>query len=293
MVRGKKLIIATIIALLIVISGEGIRAEVGNSGGFGGGSSGGSSGGGYGGSSSSSWGDSSSGGSGEASPVAILIMVCIFGFAAVMKIKEYSDSTSQNQESGFYTEWHDQDKIIKEIQTTDPNFDGDKFKDYVGKLYINLQESWEAKDWKGIRVFESDALFNMHRRQLQEYIDHQKTNHLNNQSVDSVCLCEYKVDETTEVLIVRLNAYCVDYVQDDNSGALLEGSRDKLNERSYRLEFIRSKGAQTIVDQPIQLANCPNCGAEIQISSSGECEYCHSVITNGKYGWVLNKYGAW
>ena len=66
-----------------------------------------------------------------------------------------------------------------------------------------------------------------------------------------------------------------------------------MNRRSYRLEFIRSKGIQTIKNQPVQLVKCPNCEAKIQISSSGECEYYHSIITNGKYEWVLNEYGVW
>ena len=33
--------------------------------------------------------------------------------------------------------------------------------------------------------------------------------------------------------------------------------------------------------------NCPNCGAPTNITSSGKCSYCGSVITTKDYGWVL------
>ena len=50
---------------------------------------------------------------------------------------------------------------------------------------------------------------------------------------------------------------------------------------------------KTAAEKDLQITNCPNCGAPTQVTSSGECEYCHSVITNGDFGWVLNQYMAW
>jgi len=38
--------------------------------------------------------------------------------------------------------------------------------------------------------------------------------------------------------------------------------------------------------------NCPNCGAPLEISSSGQCGYCNSVVTTGQYSWVLCDYGT-
>ena len=34
--------------------------------------------------------------------------------------------------------------------------------------------------------------------------------------------------------------------------------------------------------------NCPNCGAPTEITSSGKCEYCKSIITTGDHDWVLS-----
>ena len=35
-------------------------------------------------------------------------------------------------------------------------------------------------------------------------------------------------------------------------------------------------------------AECPNCGAKTQITVSGKCEYCGSVLTTGEYNWALS-----
>mgnify|MGYP004458475247 FL=1 len=40
-------------------------------------------------------------------------------------------------------------------------------------------------------------------------------------------------------------------------------------------------------ENTVNTTNCPNCGAPTKITSSGECEYCGSVITTGEYDWVL------
>ena len=37
-----------------------------------------------------------------------------------------------------------------------------------------------------------------------------------------------------------------------------------------------------------EIMNCPNCGAPTQITSSGKCEYCGSIITTGEHSWALS-----
>lgn len=120
-----------------------------------------------------------------------------------------------------------------------------------------------------------------------------KTNHLNMQNVRSITIADFHADGAREVLSVKLEASLLDYTTDDESGEVLEGSKTQYQHRFYYLEFIRSAGVKTAAEKDLQITNCPNCGAPTQVTSSGECEYCHSVITNGDFGWVLNQYMAW
>ncbi|MDD3049153.1 MAG: TIM44-like domain-containing protein [Bacilli bacterium] len=267
-----------------------VHGDVGNS--FsGGGSSGGSFGGG-----------SFGGGSGfsgfiflGSSPLGIIATLVILGLVFYFRIKQNGGNT-QNIPYTSNSSSHqviDENAAIEKIKAVDPNFSADKFKTYAGEIYITLQEAWEAKDWKGVRPFESNALFNTHNRQIQEYIDMKKTDHMNMQNIREVTIAEFKEDGDQEVLVVKLYASLLNYVTDDESGKIIEGSNKNYVHRNYRLEFIRTKGVKSVVDKEINVTNCPNCGAPTNITSSGECEYCHSVITNGNYGWVLNKYAAW
>lgn len=287
MKKIKKIGIAvSLISLILVVLAQPVLAEVGNSGGFGGGSSGGGFGGG---------GSSFGGGGffllgGGSFNTFLFIMFVIIVVRYFLSSKQGGNG---EQHSRFNTSPINETAVIDAIKAQDPNFSAEKFRGYVGELYITLQEAWEAKDFNAVRPFESNALFNMHRRQLQEYIDKGWTNYLNMQDVRQVTLANYKIDGNQEVLTVRLNACCIDYTEEDASGKLINGNRTHLNERSYRLDFIRSAGVKTSEEVGLNPTNCPNCGAPTKVTSSGECEYCHSVITNGEYGWVLNKYGAW
>lgn len=57
----------------------------------------------------------------------------------------------------------------------------------------------------------------------------------------------------------------------------------------YKLTFERKTGVLTKPGElKIDTINCPNCGASTEIISSGKCEYCGSIITSGKYAWVLS-----
>lgn len=289
MKKKKLLLVALCIIILPIVFLSSVHADVGNS--F---SGGGSSGGGW------SGGGSYSGGGGFSSfiflggsPFGIIVTLLILAFFAYVKYKNGGNvqPTPYSQRSSGQV--INETAAIEKIKANDPDFSADKFKAFAGEVYITLQEAWEAKDWKGVRPFESNALFNTHNRQIQEYINMNKTDHMNMQNIREVTIADYKEDGNQEILVVKLYASLLNYVTDDNTGKIIEGSDKNYVHRNYRLEFIRSKGVKTVIDKDMSVTNCPNCGAPTTVTSSGECEYCHSVITNGNYGWVLNKYAAW
>lgn len=269
-----------------------VHADVGNS--FSGGSSGGShsSGGSYGG----------SGGSGSlngifflfGSPTGIVVLVII---VIVMILRARTGNSGGGRtyanpgiqpNQGVHEE-----EAIASVKADDPAFSADNFKAYASEVWLTLQEAWEDKQWQKVRPFESNALFNVHNRQLQEYIDRKKTNFMEMQNIRELHIARYRKDEEVEVLSVKLDASLLDYVVDDETGRVIEGSKTEYVYRSYQLEFIRKLGVKTIEKEGTSVTNCPNCGAPTQVTSSGQCEYCKSVITKGDYGWVLNKYAPW
>ena len=79
-----------------------------------------------------------------------------------------------------------------------------------------------------------------------------------------------------------------DYVIDAATRKVLESDPNRDWYMKYELTFNRKTGVKT---QPgmsnKSTTNCPNCGAPTEITSSGQCPYCGSVITTGEHDWVL------
>jgi predicted lipid-binding transport protein (Tim44 family) len=175
-----------------------------------------------------------------------------------------------------------------QIRTIDPDFSSDKFIGFAREVFMKIQEAWTAKDWKVIRPFESETLFNQHKQQLDEYIRLGKTNVVEKIAIKHCSLHSFRQDGDKEVLTVWLNAVMRDYVIDDATKNVLESDPNRDWYMKYEMVFNRKAGLKTDPGKKGNtITNCPNCGAPTEVTSSGQCTYCGSVITNGEHDWVL------
>ena len=178
--------------------------------------------------------------------------------------------------------------VAEEIRAIDPAFSSDKFIGFAREVFMKIQEAWTTKDWKPIRPFESETLFNQHKQQLDEYIRSGKTNVVEKIAIKHCSLHAFKHDGDKEVLTVWLNAVMRDYVIDDKTKKVLESDPNRDWYMKYEMVFNRKAGLKTDPGKKGNtITNCPNCGAPTEITSSGHCAYCGSVITNGEHDWVL------
>lgn len=224
-------------------------------------------------------------------PIILLILAIAF-ILYVICFK--GQGANRVHDSGFKSnDGLDEEQVAWAIQQKDQLFETEAFKSYVSEVWITLQKAWQTKKWQHVRPFESDSLFKLHQSQLQEFIDTKKTNYMQQQNIRNVTLAYYYDDGNQEKVVVKLDASLLDFTKDDQSGSIIAGSDTQIMHRSYRLEFVRKSGVKTVLNQGINVTNCPNCGAPTEVTSSGQCEYCDSVITNGDYGWVLNRYASW
>jgi predicted lipid-binding transport protein (Tim44 family) len=178
---------------------------------------------------------------------------------------------------------------LTSLKERDPDFNEDLFIAKVSNIYIQLQESWEAKEWQKVRPFESDELFNMHKRQLQEFIDSNTTNVVDDIAVLKAQIHNYREYGDTETLDVYLKARIKDYVIDDASKKVIEGDPRQEIVMEYILSMSRKKGVLSRSGEGTAVKTCPNCGANISINAAGECKYCGSVVTSGDFDWVLTR----
>ena len=182
-------------------------------------------------------------------------------------------------------------EVSQQIREIDPNFSSDKFIGYAREVFMKINEAWTNKDWKPIRPFESESLFNMHKQQLDEYIRLGKTNVIEKISIKHCSLNSFQQDGDKEVLTVWINVLLRDYVIDDATKKVLERDPNRDWYMRYVMVFNRKAGVKTDPGrQGNSVTNCPNCGAPTEITSSGQCPYCGSIVTNGEHDWVLTEF---
>lgn len=221
--------------------------------------------------------------------VAIVIIVYYF-------IKKKSTSTSamnQRVSQQAYTDTTPDNSVMvaEQIRAIDPAFSSDKFIGFAREVFMKINEAWTTKDWKPIRPFESEALFNLHKQQVDEYIRLGKTNIIEKISIKHCSLHAFEEDGDKEVLTVWINAIMRDYVIQDETKKVLERDPDRDWYTRYEMVFNRKAGVKTEPGRKGNaITNCPNCGAPTEVTSAGQCAYCGSVITNGEHDWVLTSF---
>ncbi len=179
--------------------------------------------------------------------------------------------------------------VEQQVKAVDPLFNKEVFLSWARTLFIKLQEAWAARDWETIRTFESVELFEQHKKQLQGYIDNHQINVMERIAVLGVELESFTQNGDKDILTCILRSRMNDYIIDDRTRQLIKGEKNKDIYGTYKLTFVRKTGVKTQAGTAeVNKTNCPNCGAPTEITSSGRCEYCGSVITTGEHDWVLS-----
>jgi predicted lipid-binding transport protein (Tim44 family) len=224
--------------------------------------------------------------------IVLVILVVVVLITRRKAKKQASDPTiinqRVNQQASNDFNFDNSAAVAAQIQAIDPAFSSDKFIGFAREVFMTIQAAWTAKDWKPIRPFESETLFNTHKQQLDEYIRLGKTNVVEKIAIKHCALQSFTQDGDKEVLIVALNAVMRDYVIDDATKKVLESDPNRDWYMKYEMVFNRKAGLKTDPGRKGNaITNCPNCGAPTEVTSSGQCAYCGSVITNGEHDWVL------
>ena len=180
--------------------------------------------------------------------------------------------------------------VEEKVRQVDPLFSADKFMKWGSEVFVKLQTAWMNRTWEDIRTLESTELFEQHKGQLQYLIDNKQINMMKNIRVEHTQLTRYRKDGDKEVLVMILRATMRDYIIEEESNKIVQGSPNKDIQMLYSLTFVRKAGVKTMENtEGTNTISCPNCGAPTKITNSGKCEYCGSIITTGEYDWVLDK----
>ena len=301
--KGIVKIFAVVLAIVIISVSTVVFADVGNINRYDSGSSSSSSSS-HSYSSGPSYHVSSSSGGGGGSIGGLIVAVIVIGIVVFVvgrskgKINNIKDMTDINKVKDVLNDLGNDTSsstvntntkgIAEEIRQSDPEFSEEKFLSWSKDVFVKLQAAWTARDWKIIRPFESNELFEQHNAQLQEYINNNRINVIERLAVESADLMSHRFDGDKEIIEVYLKAVMKDYIIDATTKEVVEGNKTTDWHMKYKLTFARKNGVKTHAGTSNKsTTNCPNCGAPTEITSAGQCEYCGSVITTGEHDWVL------
>lgn len=185
-------------------------------------------------------------------------------------------------------------EIEQIIKKDDPNFTADDFTSFVKEVYIDIQNAWCKRDLTPVRPVMHTNLYNTTDKQVQSKIEQGVTYHYESIAINTAYLTSYVRDNEYEYLTAYLNARYIDYQTDDKTGNIVRGDKNTRWDFRYKMKFMRSVGVKTRSADENNMTghNCPNCGAPLQISSTGVCEYCGSTVTTGLYSWVLSDFST-
>lgn len=247
--------------------------------------------------SSSSWDDDDWDGSGSGSSSGggglVVVLIIIIAYAIIKSSNKMKPKHTKPIHRVHNTVLHEPEinegLVEAKIKEIDELFNKEEFNQKAKMLFIKMQNAWMDRKWEEIRPFETDELFEQHQGQIEGYIRNKQINVMDRICVLYSKLYKFEQKGDKEVLQIVLKSRMADYIIDEDTKEIIKGDQNIERIKLYRLEFIRKSGVKTKPEESgLDTTNCPNCGAPTKVTSSGECDYCGSIITNGDFGWVLN-----
>ena len=232
-----------------------------------------------------SGGDSSSDSFDECGGVAfVLIVFFIFWFMIHRKSKK----RQQEHAELIINEPVRVLRPMSEYLELDPAFDEERIKTLISNLYVQMQETWQAKDISSLRPYMTDKFFSQMDNQLDQFRKMGRTDYTERIAVLSTDLRGWRQSAGMDYITVGLNSRIVSYTLDDRTGELISGDKKREKFMEYELELCRKSGEITQPEsEGTHSATCPHCGAPLKLNASAQCEYCGSVITQVNTDWAI------
>jgi hypothetical protein len=155
----------------------------------------------------------------------------------------------------------------------------------VEQIFSALQVSWTARDLTNVRPFVSDNLFQSLGYWITAYRKAKLKNVIEQPAVSELEVARVSSDRYFDAITLRVFASSLDYVVDEQD-KLVSGSRDTSRVYSEYWTLIRSAARAGAAPDP---AECPSCGAPLDINMAGSCKSCNARVTTGEFDWVLSR----
>ena len=226
--------------------------------------------------SSSSRGSSSSGSS---DPLAGMISIAIM--IAIIVIWTIIANKNKNQSHKIVINKNNEDEIENKIKKLIPNFSKQEFLKQGFNIYYDIQMAWMDFKLEDIKDKVTDEIYTMYESQLATLEVKGEQNIMKDIQLKQSCLRDVTNQNGTVTIKTNYVIEMYDYIADVNTKKLIRGEDKEKICILYEMSFRKA------LSEDEKVTHCPNCGAKVEMNSTGTCEYCGSKLVSENTKWVL------
>ncbi len=158
-----------------------------------------------------------------------------------------------------------------------------KLKQEVFDKFVKIQEAWMNFDYSALQNLCTDESYNTYKAQLETLKLKNGQNIMSDFKLIDSKVTFIRTQGNNIELTVYMDVSFYDYVIDMGTKTVIRGNnRSKVTNR-YMMIFVKS--AVNTDD----FVTCPNCGNQVHIIVSGQCEYCRTFIVRDSDEFVLSE----
>lgn len=218
-------------------------------------------------------------------PLLVVVIILVVKFGRKAKGGYETHTINRAGKLRKQQEQQEMQAALEQIKKRDPGFTTGKFVQNVNRAFIAVQEAWSDQDLSPVRQFISDGIDERFSLQIAMQKAEGYRNRMENITVRNTRIVGVYTDRHFDTIHVEITAQA-----EDSDVEIDTGKRIRKNSSAPFTEywsFLRKPGAQTLEGKGLIEGFCPNCGAHLEITDTGKCENCDSVLTSGEYDWVL------
>ena len=125
----------------------------------------------------------------------------------------------------------------------DPDFDPARFLAIAKDLFVRLQIGWSGGDLAAVRAHLTDEMAVALEGDMARLRERGRRNRVDQVTVDSVALTEAWQEHGRDLVTAEIRAGAMDYVVDEATGQVVEGSATKPTRFVEYWTFVRPVGA--------------------------------------------------
>ncbi len=173
--------------------------------------------------------------------------------------------------------------MLNELIKLDNTFSESKFKTKIDNIFVMLHISLMTNNLDRVKHFINDKVYKEFNERLNNLNNHNQIQMFDELNVKSTEIQNVEITDKNFIITVKLISRYMDYIINKDTKKLISGNNNCRVEKINILTFTK------IRDFKIQssIRKCPACGANMNINSTGKCDYCGTIYNNEDYDWVL------